>query len=98
MAERVVDGGLALAVVPITQLADDGRAVLGGACEHSGGVLDLQHGLVRPACARQPAPGPLFCDDQLATARHTELGTMSLSDLDVLDEAEHVRVPGNGSA
>ena len=72
--------------------------MLGRARDDGRGVLDLEHDLMRPACARQPAPRPHLRDDELATAGQSELGTMPLSDLHVLDEAEHVGVPGDRGA
>ena len=50
--------------------------MLGRARDDRRGVLDLEHDLVRPAFARQPASRPHLRDDQLATAGQSELRAM----------------------
>ena len=96
--ERVIYGGLSLAVLPVVGRIDDSRLPCHRSLDHACEVGDLQHYLVRSLPLRCSPSRTNLCHDQLCRrpVRQTELRAMPLADTDVFDETEDLDVPRYG--
>jgi hypothetical protein len=93
--ERVIDGGLPLAVLPVVLRINQHRASGHRRLDHAGDVLDLEHHLVRSSVLRRSPSGPNLRDHQLGRLpiRQAELRAMRFADADVFDKSEDLAVP-----
>jgi hypothetical protein len=70
--ERVVNSGLPLAVLPVMERVDKGRAVSDRLIDHSSDIGDLEHHLVRtPPLSNSPSR-PYLSHDQLSGGPFSE--------------------------
>ena len=93
--ERVIDGGLPLAVLPVVLRVHQHRASGHSRLDHAGDVLDLEHHLVRSSVLRRSPSGPNLSDHHLGRLPvwQAELRAMRFADADVFDESEDLAVP-----
>ena len=98
--ERVIYGGLSLAVLPVVGRFDDSRSPCHRSLDHACEVGDLQHYLVGSFPLRCSPSRTNLCHDQLCRrpVRQTELRAMPLADTDVFDETEDLDVPRYGQS
>ena len=93
--ERVIDGGLPLAVLPVVLRVNQHRASGHSRLDHAGDVLDFEHHLVRSSALRRSPSGPNLSDHHLGRLPvwQAELRAMRFADADVFDKSEDLGVP-----
>src|SRR5918993_5065012 len=96
--ERVIEGRLPLAVLPVVRRVDQDRPSRHPPLHRTRDIPDLEHHLVRTSPLRRSPAWANLGHHQLGRrpVRQAELRAMPLADANVLDESEHLDVPRHG--
>jgi len=98
--ERVIDGGLPLAVLPVVGRLDQEGVSCHGSLDDYRDVGDLEHHLVRVSPLGRSPSRPNLRHHQFGwrSVRQAELRAMTVADADMFNEAKDLGVPGHGQA